>query len=70
MLRLMFFERELYSMKVLGLRKDPAELPLVNKTMMYIGRHHRIGESSIRSSLLHHLVSAMPSNIALVNIVI
>ncbi|XP_009622123.1 thaumatin-like protein 1b [Nicotiana tabacum] len=31
------------SMKVLGLRKDPAELPLVNKTMMYIGRHHRIG---------------------------
>lgn len=31
------------SQKVLGARKDSAELPLVNKTMMYIGRHHRSG---------------------------
>lgn len=28
------------SQKVLGARKDSAELPLVNKTMMYIGRRH------------------------------
>ncbi|XP_059314376.1 thaumatin-like protein 1b isoform X2 [Lycium ferocissimum] len=36
------------SMKVLSLRKDPAELPLVNKTMMYIGRHHRSAEQQKR----------------------
>ncbi|GAA0141509.1 hypothetical protein LIER_02637 [Lithospermum erythrorhizon] len=28
------------SMKVLGLRNETAELPLVNKTMLHIGRHH------------------------------
>ncbi|KAL8543254.1 hypothetical protein ACS0TY_003972 [Phlomoides rotata] len=28
------------SMKFLGLRKETADLPLVNKSMMYIGRHH------------------------------
>ncbi|EYU37935.1 hypothetical protein ABFS82_02G009900 [Erythranthe guttata] len=28
------------SQKVLGLLKDTAELPLVNKTMMHMGRHH------------------------------
>lgn len=28
------------SMKMLGARKEEAKLPLVNKTMMYIGRHH------------------------------
>ncbi|CAK9162086.1 unnamed protein product [Ilex paraguariensis] len=31
------------SQKLLGRRREAAELPLVNKTMMYIGRHHLSG---------------------------
>lgn len=34
------------SMKLLGARREAAELPLVNKTMMYLGRRHNSGALS------------------------
>lgn len=38
------------SQKLLGARKEVADLPLVNKTMMYIGSRHSKGAS--RSGLI------------------
>lgn len=52
------------SQKVLALRREAAELPLVNKTMMYIGRKYASGTSSpgrVQEQIIAHGASIVVS---------